>query len=98
LLLWARRKPRPQVRLSLKRIAGQKVCEPQACLTLKYMGQTSTAVCLHAGNVEFSTSSEVRMSMRVTKCINLLDYFPIYHEQFQYADNNNILFNAQFTT
>jgi len=43
--------------------------------------------CLHAGNVEFSTQSEVSMSMRVTICIYLFGYFPMHHAQFQYADS-----------
>jgi hypothetical protein len=66
------------------------------------MGKSSTDVCLHAGNVDFSTPSEVRMSMCLTECINLLDYFLILQEQIQYAYNNNsnnikILLKMQFT-
>jgi hypothetical protein len=51
--------------------------------------KTSTYVCLHARNVEFSTPSEVRMSMRVSEFINLFDYISNYQEQFQYYYNNN---------
>jgi hypothetical protein len=52
-------------------------------LNLALDGRNFADVCLHAGNVEFSTPCEVRMSMRVTKCINLFDYFPIHQEQLQ---------------
>ena len=38
---------------------------------------------LHAGNGEFSTQNEVRLSMRVTVCINFFDYFPLHRAQFQ---------------
>jgi len=34
--------------------------------------------------MKFSTQSEVR----VTAFMNLFEYFPVYHAQFQYTDKN----------
>jgi hypothetical protein len=63
------------------------------------VGKTSTDVCLHAGKVKFGTPSEVRFSMRVTKCINIFDNFLIYLEQIQYANNYiKVSLKMQFTT
>jgi hypothetical protein len=68
---------------------------------LELGGKISTDVCLHSANVELGTPSEVRLSMRVTKCINLFDNFPVHLEQIQYANNNNnikVSSKIQFTT
>jgi hypothetical protein len=48
--------------------------------------------------VEFSTQSEVQLSMRVTMYIYFFDYYLLHRAQFQYADINiEILlkFNSQ---
>ena len=73
----------------LQQITGHKSAPHrpvQPCIEYR---KFTTDVCLHAGNVEFSTQSGVLLSMSVTICINLFVYVPVHLAQVQYADNNN---------